>query len=131
MEDCAGHCHHISHGNRDMDSTEGWVNPEVVWAVLERPGIVSADLITNSSSTLQHVLLYYKSQKRRGQVQPNQQLQEESDGHATNLNRNFCVPSVSWVMFNEDQKRDEAETGVDRKIPWEQDSLHLAERVPW
>lgn len=86
----AGHCEHVAHGDGHVDAPEARVDLEIVGTVLERTGIMPADLGADASRALQARLQVDQSEQGRRQVEPDQELEEEGAAHAYHLRARRC-----------------------------------------
>jgi hypothetical protein len=87
MEDGAGHREHIAHGDGHVDPAEGPVNVEIVGAVLEGSGLVSADLRPDTRRPLQARFQVNELEQGWREVEAYQELQEEGATHADDLRK--------------------------------------------
>lgn len=89
---------------------------QVVRAVFQRPGVVTADLVPDTRRAFQAVFLHDQLEQRRCQIETYQQLQEEGSGHRADLNSDFGVPRRCRMVFDEYEERGETQARVDGEI---------------
>lgn len=96
MKNSARHGEHVSHGDTHVHPAESMVDFEIMRAMLQRTGSVTADLTPDTRCTFQIVFQHDQLQKRWCQVKSQQQFQEESARHSADLygkHANFTISS--------------------------------------